>query len=385
MQEKARETPSTPQQTRSRFGGCLNTSSSVKKAASENFLDSIESKHENASSNSLLLGGKSKFNTPGRSEDNILAAYSNSHILSTGVGTGTPGRIKKFCKRVRRRSVEIFNIKKEEREEHINKRTDHLSSVSSASHQDVRGIKSMFGGSTRRKVKGGGGGLLKKSVSTPSLSTTRRKSSTSDDSGSGDGGDFSKRKLSFNSDINVSRATQNDSDVTSFESGFVNNAFLDNVSTDANDVAVECSGAVLAAKTPVIRKALCPSSLRTPRHDVMAAKEKRSGLLQSIENTPKIMKPTKGHRTVPPGGNNDSSAQQSVATPSTTTASTKLKVKKGLRVSGQFKRFTSFSKRVSGGGSGGAQIENTVVHQKTSRDNGDGGEDKENICKVTGL
>ena len=98
------------------------------------------------------------------------------------------------------------------------------------------------------------------------------------------------------------------------------------------------------------------------------------------------MKPTKGHRTVPPGGNNDSSVQQSVATPSTTTTtSTKLKVKKGLRVSGQFKRFTSFSKRVSGGGSGGAQLENNVVHQKTSRDNGDGGEDKENICKVTGL
>lgn len=369
----------------------------MKKAASENFLDSIETKHENSSSNSLL-GGKSRFNTPGRSEDNILAAYSNSHILSTGAGTGTPGRIKKFCKRVRRRSVEIFSIKKEEREEFNStntKRTDHLSSVSSASHQDVRGIKSMFGGSTRRKTKEGG--VLKKSVSTPSLSTTRRKNSTSDEASSGEGsGDFSKRKLSFNSEVNVSRvATRNDNDLTSFESGFVNNAFFDNVSSAAGeDVtdAAECP-AVMAAKTPVIRKALCPSSMRTPRHDSMATKEKRGGLLQSIENTPKIMKPTKGHRSIP--GNNDASsllpqASSSAATPSTktaktTSASTKLKVKKGLRVSGQFKRFTSFSKRVSGGGSQ-SEHTGTAGHHRSSRDEStNDGEDKENICRVTGL
>ena len=345
----------------------------MKKAASENFLDSIQSKHEN-SSNSLL--GKSRFNTPGRSEDNILAAYSNSHILSTGAGTGTPGRIKKFCKRVRRRSVEIFSIKKEERDrkdEEVacsSKSTDHLAFTSSSSQQDVRGIKSMFGGSTQRKIKGN----LKKSVSTPSLSTTRRKNSTSDDSD----GDFSKRKLSFNSEVN-SCCTENGDDVTSFEGGLVNNAFVDNAAA-AN--TAEYSAAVVVAKTPVIRKALCPSSVRTPRHDL--TKEKRnSDLLQSIENTPKIMKP-KEHRTVTGGGGGDGSGNTDA---SSTSTSIKLKAKKGIRVSGQFKRLTSFSKRVGGGGSGASQQQQTSTtktsKEKTTKSRSN--ENKENIYKVTGL
>ena len=214
----------------SKFGGCLNRSS-VKKAASENFLDNLDLPDGSHSVN--------KLSTPGRSEDNILAAYSNSNMLSTG----TPGRIKKFCKRVRRRSVELFNVGKGAKVE-ITNPADHMSGAEDTLPQSSSGLKSLF--SSYRKPSCNKG--LKKSVSTPSLLTRRKGSYVySDDE------DFGKRKLSFSGHLESESSRNSKSvDIASttkaivFDKGFVNDAFVDNVHEDTP----------VKVQTPVIRLSL---------------------------------------------------------------------------------------------------------------------------------
>jgi len=247
----------------SKFGGCLNRSS-VKKAASENFLDTLD----------LPSGSHnvSRLSTPGRSEDNILAAYSNSNMLSTG----TPGRIKKFCKRVRRRSVELFNVGKGAKVE-ITNPVDHVSDTEETLPQSSSGLKSLFS-SYRKPVSSAYKGL-KKSVSTPSLLMRRKGSYASDDE------DFGKRKLSFSGDFEPESRNSKNGDTTkpiAFDKGFVNDAFVDNVHEDTP----------VKVQTPVIRKTLYPTVM--VRHEKSTKKKSAltsSDVLQNIENTPKIMKP----------------------------------------------------------------------------------------------
>lgn len=226
----------------------------------------------------------------------------------------------------------------------------------------------MFG--STRKSKG-----LKKSVSTPSLSTRRKTSSTSDDTESGD---FSKRKLSFNSEIDVSSSkvagTKSDllNRAISFEGGFLNSAFADNTGTPSASTSAEYTAAAVALKTPVIRKALCPSVRTRRMHD---ADVKENSVLQGIDNTPKIMKP-KVHRTPAMAACSEVDSD-SVHKPT----STKLKVK-GLRVSGQLKRLASFSKKThQQKPQQAAKANDTKAGKVSSRNHNN----KENIFKVTGL
>ncbi|XP_066934963.1 rho GTPase-activating protein 19-like isoform X1 [Clytia hemisphaerica] len=331
VKEKQRDSlPCTPQP-RSKFGGCLNrpSSSSVKKAASENFLDSIDSNKD--------VPRSSIIDTPGRSEDNILAAFSNSNILNT---TGTPGRIKKFCKRVRRRSVEIFTLKKDKDE------VDDENQVSvDDSQANSSRLRSVFGGSIRKPGPSWKG--LKKSVSTPSLST-RRKSSNSDSEE-----DLSKRKLSFSSEVDIHKMKSKPVETKDpvFDKGIVNDAFQDkeNITDNLN----------MNPKTPVIRKVLCPSTSSAVR---MRNDEKpaAANVLQSIDNTPKIMKSARNEGAV---------------------GTLKMKAK-GFRMSGHFKRMTSLPSKGSPAVKQSSKDkdkgnkENSVVSTNTTKR-------KENICTVT--
>ena len=281
------------------------------------------------------LPKSSFFDTPGRSEDNILAAYSNSNILST---TDTPGRIKKFCKRVRRRSVEIFTLKKDREE------TEGENQVSvDDSQANSSRLRSVFGGSIRKPGPSWKG--LKKSISTPSLST-RRKSSNSDSEE-----DLSKRKLSFSSEVDIPKMkSENETKNSVFDKGIINDAFQDKENNTENPN--------MNPKTPVIRKALCPSTSSAVR---MRNDEKpaTANVLQSIENTPKIMKPGRNEGTV---------------------GSLKLKAK-GFRMSGHFKRMTSLPSKGSPAVKQSSKDkdkdkENSVTSSNTTKR-------KENICTVT--
>lgn len=266
--------PSTPA-SKSKFG-CL-ASCSVKKAASENFLD-MPSSQKNIEKNSMNFG------TPGKSEDNILAACNSSKKVSQT--PSTPTRMKNMYKRIRRRSIELFRSKEGKSLEaedvpRSKKIQSSETSVSGANKGSQSRLKDFFRSSTRSATRR----TLKKSVSTPTLITRRKDSMSLEELGE------EKRKLSFSTDL-VSADTVYDASVQqssvakTYDQGFINDAFVDVVVEEPQ----------LKVHTPVIRKALCPVVVNSGVAVSAAARnsELQNNILpvvKDVANTPKILKP----------------------------------------------------------------------------------------------
>ena len=271
FQEKRKDSisscPSTPN-AKPKFGGCIQSCSSVKKAASENFLDNIPK-------SSIPCAGMRILETPGRSEDNILSAFDSSKKANQT--PSTPTRMKNMYKRFRRRSIELFKPKEAKGGE-LKESKGNLDNSGVRKRSNSR-VRDFFRVAQKQPSWTG----LKKSISTPTL-IGRRKDSVTENTDV-----VEKRKLSFSiehvkSESTASADFSDDESIsgnvaTCYDQGFLNDAF-----TDAVD------GPQTKVQTPVIRKALRPVIVTGALKNEF--KENSQQDKSEAANTPKILRPS---------------------------------------------------------------------------------------------